>query len=121
LKKISKHIAIVLLGIFIIPIIFQSIHIVLHLAHVHGNADLVELYSTKGFDVNKSVCNSKKGSEIHCLICEYKFPVSNAPENCLFECKIFKIENDFIDHLNNSFNLVFFSKKSSRAPPSFFI
>jgi len=124
LKRISKYIATVLLGIFIFPIVFQPVHIVLHTIREHSSNEFGTQYSTKstkGINMHKSVCAINGNSETHCLICEYKFSISNSLDNCLFECEIFKIEKDSINRLNNSFKLVFFSKKSPRAPPSFFI
>lgn len=118
--KLNKHIAIVLLGIFIFPIFFQSIHIAYHNSHRYGNSSGEEGH----FDHFESIKNIKVpllDSEEKCLICEYNFSINNIPEICFFEIHILKADMDYMDAVIHQFKPRILSKKSLRAPPSFLI
>jgi hypothetical protein len=74
LFKELKHIAISLLLVFIIPIIYQPVHIVRH-------------HSNKKHDCSHGICRVVKnpGAPVvqkneHCFICEYEFTVTNLPD-----------------------------------------
>jgi hypothetical protein len=120
LQKTNKHIAIVLLGIFTYPIFFQSIHIVWHHSHGLNNSFVDRKYSEneKSFD---NVIAHLSNTEVCCPFCEYKFSINNLSKSSLFECNIFKIDNNYIDIVINQFRPCIQSKKSPRAPPLFTI
>jgi len=79
LKKIKSHIAFVLAGIFIFPILVQSTHFLVHAEHHHCS----------GFECSINSVNSEalafnpfigEGSDGNCLICDYKISLKNIPQ-----------------------------------------
>jgi len=73
LYKGEKHIAISFLLVFLLPILYQPVHIVQH--HLHKN-------SFSG----GPCCETKCGYPVfqrdnHCFICEYEFTVTNLPDD----------------------------------------
>lgn len=106
-----KHIAISFLLIFVIPIIYQPVHIVLH-------------HSDDGSECSHQCRTTKKKTgfpgvqkDNHCFICEYEFTVTDLPEengttfseNCFAELKVAREQKSAV---NEEFNLI-----SPRAPP----
>jgi hypothetical protein len=110
LYKIKKYISVVLLGLFVFPILFQSIHIVWHHSH-----DILHTSNSLGC-TNKVVCFNEDN---HCPICEYQFFVNKQPNTDFFEivipfiCNSFK-ETAIFQPYQQNFSLI-----SPRAPPSF--
>lgn len=105
--KISKHITIVLLGIFVFPILFQSIHIVWH--HTRDiSCETNDHKDVLSFNENH-----------HCPICEYQFSINQQSDFFIFKsvipvlCFFFK-EPVITDPYQQSLSLI-----SPRAPPLF--
>jgi len=117
LIKLRKHIAFLLFGIFLFPIIFQTIHIVEHHSHAHKSDHNHSL---------KTVTNSYSHSEGEnlfqkekiCPICEYQFSINDLPSITLFNAAAPVL-------LLSAYNAVateqhyrhVFSEKTPRAPP----
>jgi len=116
LLELKKHIAVILLGIFIFPITFQSIHIVWHHSHrisynapCHNAVDCLDYTRTAFFHSN---------STNHCPICEYQLSINTLPDIPFFEavipiiCGVFKVLSVTKPHQE------VFALKSPRAPPA---
>jgi len=114
--KLRKHIALLLLGIFFFPILFQSVHIFWH--HSHGYKCEHFFYHKKTSD-NDSLTKHVNTSEEEetCLICEYKFPINDSPKVFFFSTTI----PTFVCVINEIDKQLpykpVFSDKTPRAPP----
>jgi hypothetical protein len=115
LYKIKKHIAILLLGIFAFPIVFQSVHIILHHRHNIDNRHYCCQSNTQNDCTGITVAKYKTIS--HCPICEYQFSI-NKPTNLFIFKTIMPI---LCGVLGNSLiekrHLKILPSKSPRAPP----
>lgn len=111
LFKGSKHIAISFLLMFIVPIIYQPIHIIQH--HSHKKCDgNHSAYQTKNDSRNSGL---KKIN--HCYICEFEFTVTDLPNK---EVPIFSeicFSELIIASEQNSFNSISIHLVCPRAPP----
>ena len=120
--KIQKQISFILLLVFTIPIVFQSMHMLQHRAHADCHAHCGKSHAklhhkednadnTKGFSL------VLKAADESCPICDYKFTVKQILVD-------FQVGNPFnyFGELSLTFteaNLIysFVFGKSSRAPP----
>lgn len=119
LFELKKHIAVILLGIFIFPITFQSIHIVWHHSHcISHNAtchNAVDYHDYTGTAFHHS------NSTDHCPICEYQLSINTLPDIPFFEavipiiCGTFKVLSVTKPHQE------VFALQSPRAPPAQFL
>lgn len=78
--RIKKHIALILLGIFFFPIIFQSVHIVWHHSYSFQDDNISRLSSGK----TKDVVIIGGSTVDQCPICNYKFAINKLPEFLIF-------------------------------------
>lgn len=111
-----KHIALLLLGIFFFPILFQSVHIVWHHASNHKREH--HLCEQKSFDkdaFSKEAC--LHGKEERCLICDYKFSINDSPKRSFFNLIVPAIAFVFNEADRQQQYKQFFSDKTPRAPP----
>ncbi len=80
---LKNHIAIVLVGIFIFPVVFQPVHVIWHqspgscIEHQCCKVEATESTSLPGMKFESQ-------DDEHCPICEYQFPVKDLPEAFLF-------------------------------------
>ncbi len=119
MSKIRENIAVFLCWIFIFPIVFQSLHIVVH----HFNLDFH----------NSETCNHDASQQafLHqytiktqrdklCAICNYQFSVNDLPNILFFRSAVPRIKNIFnVIEVRLPFQILF-SQKSPRAPPVIF-
>lgn len=115
LLEFKKHIAVILLGIFIFPITFQSIHIVWHHSHC---------ISHKAICHNAVDCHDYTGtafihsnSSNHCPICEYQFSINTLPDIPFFEAVISIIFVIYVILSVTKPHQEIFAVKTPRAPP----
>jgi hypothetical protein len=117
-KRLIKHIVILLLGIFLFPIAYQSLHTAFH--HIHGYQNV---HHCCKYEENKNpypfeIDNSSQGND-SCPVCEYQFSVNDVSKASVFRPITPLIINDINEP---EFPICFqevFSYKSTRAPPSF--
>jgi hypothetical protein len=112
-----KNTAFLLLGLFVFPIFYQSVHICLHhhrkneigcnIQH-HDNDNLSHL----SFHFSKTI--DKDG---HCPVCEYQFSVNDLSSVSVFEIGIPKIEVTLNSFVPVQPDRCIVSTKSPRAPP----
>lgn len=114
--KFYKHIAILLFGIFISPIIFQPVHILWHHSHSFNECNHVCTTKSDSHGLDNESKNGIKKYE-HCPICEYKFSINNLPIVSVFETIVPKIDANFDETEIAQLYLHSFSVKSPRAPP----
>lgn len=83
LKTVLKHIAIILLGVFLFPTLFQAVHVLSH--HSANDSNSVSEFVCCGHNP-LSDCSRQDGFKApdeeknrHCPICEYEFPVKSLP------------------------------------------
>lgn len=113
--EFKKHIAVIILGIFIFPITFQSIHIVWH--HSHRISYNVPCHNTVDCPGSTETAILHSSSISHCPICEYQASINALPDISFFEaviptiCSIFKVLSVTKTHQE------VFALKSPRAPP----
>jgi len=81
LKNKGENIAISLLGIFLFPVIFQNLHVILHHHHeiAFGYDNHEERHSTADYFFVVS------HHEQHCPIVDYKFQINNLPGYFIFD------------------------------------
>jgi hypothetical protein len=117
LTRIKQHIATVLAGILIFPVIFQSVHVIWHHSHDHP----VTVEHACCSDTRAGSCENV--TEIlsntgHCPVCEYQFTV-NMPHNVtVHEAIIPSRAGTYRDLTTFTAQLQPVSLKSPRAPPS---
>jgi hypothetical protein len=112
LYKGEKHIAISFLLVFILPIMYQPIHILRHHAHKYN----CSFESCHRDDSGHPVFQKNN----HCFVCEYEFTVTSLPEefdipfveSCVNELNPAKVQDIF------SFEVILHT--SPRAPPLLF-
>jgi len=116
LLELKKHIAVILLGIFIFPITFQSIHIVWHHSHcISHNATCHNVVDCHDYTGTAFIHSN---STNHCPICEYQLSINTLPDIPFFEavipiiCRVFKVLSVTKPHQE------VFVLKSPRAPPA---
>jgi hypothetical protein len=107
-----KHIAIILLGMFIFPVVFQQFHIIRHHSHDQGAGILV--INQDSPDCTKVSCQRK---DCHCPLCEYKFSIINMPDVFFFNAAINIIEGIEAESASSRPLQIPFSSASPRAPP----
>lgn len=109
---VRKHIAIILLGVFIFPVVFQQVHIMRHHSHDHGACILV--MDPDSPDGNK-VSSQRKDS--HCLLCEYKLSVISLLDIVFITSTVNIIEDLETELVSFCPLQILFSSESPRAPP----
>lgn len=114
--RLSKHIAFLLFGVFIFPILFQSVHIVRHHSHdikcEHEHCH--QTIADKGFHSNVEINSEKEKS---CLICEFEFSINDLPEIAFFSPAINVIDFNYAEIATQEARIQVLSEKSPRAPP----
>jgi hypothetical protein len=114
----KKHIAFILTGIFVFPLMFQPIHIVWHHStdHVTPGDESCCLHQNFAGDIpGESQPND------HCLICEYEFAVTSLPEVLVFGMIFNTIARDIKETAYaQAFRKIFFSNLLRAPPYSFF-
>jgi len=79
LKKIKSHIAFILAGIFLFPILVQSTHFLAHTEHHHCSGiecvNIVVNTEALAFEPFQNI-----DSEGNCLICDYKISLKDIPQ-----------------------------------------
>ena len=115
LMKFNKHIATLLLGLFISPIIFQSVHIVWH--HSHSVADNHHVDNVIDNQRLQGEAKSVLTEDNHCPICEYKFSIHNLPAIFVFEANLAIIKGIQNETAETLLHQEVYSTKSSRGPP----
>ena len=114
---LKKYIAVLLVGIFIIPIGYQAIHVTWHHSADHG----CEHHCHSAVETGKpSVSGLLLGSqnEEDCPVCVYQFAIVDLPEEplyCTFTSVIESTLNDL--EIHPAFSQVQ-STRSPRAPPA---
>ena len=115
--RLKDYIAIILIGIFIFPIAFQPVHVVLHQSPGSG-------CENQCCHIEATVSNGQAEMSIetpddgHCPICEYQFAVKDLPEDFLLrtftpvmQCSLEELVRDLTHPQPKSI-------KTPRAPPA---
>ncbi|MFW5760338.1 MAG: hypothetical protein ACOCXH_05105 [Cyclobacteriaceae bacterium] len=114
--KLRKHIAFLLFGIFFLPIIFQSVHVVWHHSHSYKcEHNLCSQPITKK-DLHSNGENVSE-KEKTCPICEYQFSINDFPKISFFNPAIPAIACNYIELATQQQYKQVFSDKTPRAPP----
>ncbi len=75
MRSKKKYIAILLLGVFVLPVIYLPWHILCHHRHDENTEENISFHSDKS---DFTLHNHKKWDKVtHCSICEYQIPVFN--------------------------------------------
>lgn len=115
MTKFYKHIAIFLIGIFVIPIVSQSIHILWHHSHSVIVCNHTIYLKNAGHHIGDTNIINEKNKQ--CPICEYKFSINNLPVISVFGCSIPKINvSDNESEITQPTSCLVVTK-SPRAPP----
>lgn len=102
--------AMMLLLVFIIPVVYQSSHVLLHHSH-----DEFVCCSLEGTGASYSSDNAQQSQ--HCVIAEYTFTHQDLPENPPKAVNNSNDEKIINFYTNPGYRNVKLNKKSSRAPP----
>lgn len=112
MKLIKSYIAILLLGIFIFPATFQTIHVIWH------NMDRCDatVYDKNHTKKEKIAFISPSS---HCAVCEYQFAPNGIPDIAIYQpaAQLFNIS--FILWQEDPALQTVLLQKSPRAPPVF--
>lgn len=108
--------AIILIGIFLFPVVFQSFHIVQHQSHEHeycsAQHHIADYKITKGLFFKQL---SEK--EEHCIVCEYQFSLHDFPAVAVYRTATLLTESILIQLFENLPATKAFSQAEPRAPP----
>jgi hypothetical protein len=117
--RLHKNIAVLLLGIFIFPITFQSFHIVWHQSHGYrSNLKWYHAEITKR--PSQTDLKTAQQKDQPCSICEYQFSINDLPELTIFRSITPVIESSLNElEIQLPFQQTF-SIKSPRAPPAIY-
>jgi len=117
LKDIKVHITFFILGVFIFPFIFQSIHIIRH--HYQDDSENIYFLKVKSNNHNfqKNISINLLSRDNHCLICEYQFAINSLPEIQYFVINISISNSNFKEETIAEPHKQIINTKSSRAPP----
>ena len=114
--RLRKHIAFLLFGIFFIPNVFQSVHIVWH--HSHGykceHNHCFQTITKTDFHSNGENVSEKEKT---CPICEYQFSINDLPKISFFSPVIPAIVSIYNEITTQQQYKQVFSDKTPRAPP----
>lgn len=110
--KITKHIiSLVLLGVFLLPLTYPSLHILFESEHHHEHKHQKNV--ADGNSIEES------DDEESCLICDYEFFIYPLPNIFIHEFKLFVGENIFCQQKTSFIYLTICTIKTPRAPPYF--
>jgi hypothetical protein len=115
-RRFKTHIAYIVTGIFLFPLIFQSLHIVrYHSGHELKNHEPLccERHHNSSPDHQASVSESEK----HCPIREYQFSLNILPDTSVFEANIPDRVFAFTDIPDGQPHHNRIAYKLTRAPP----
>ena len=116
--RLKKHIAFLLFGIFIFPIVFQSVHIVWHHSHVYKCAHNHGLQAASKTDFHSNGENVSE-KQTTCPICEYQFSINELPNIATFNAVIPVFPYSYNEVATQQQYRQAFSDKTPRAPPVF--
>ncbi len=116
MSRLFKHITLLLLGVFLFPILFQSYHVVRH----HSSLDNSETHvcaceitnADNGFQIQKESHKEKP-----CPICTYHFSINDLPRLSVSRLIIPAYTFTYIEIVAQLFFKQRVTKKSPRAPP----
>ena len=114
--RTKQHIAAVLVGLLVFPIIFQSVHIVWHHSYDHSEMGGLSCCTGNGPDSCEDVSGISKNTG-HCPICEYQFTVNILPDFTIHEAIIPAFTGFYHDITITKPHLQPVALKSTRAPP----
>lgn len=119
MTRIKQHIAVLLFGIFFLPILFQYTHIIWHHFHCckckHNHC--YQLLSEKDFNLN---CETLSIKEKTCLICDYQFSISDLPGIFFFRSVVPIIACNYNEIVTEQQYKHVILNKSPRASPVYF-
>jgi hypothetical protein len=109
LYKGEKHIAVSFLLVFLLPVVYQPVHILGH--HRHKYDCCVEFphetkLGTPSFQNNE-----------HCYVCEYEFTVTNLPDEFSIPYTEIFLDELKLEKTQNTFPYEVILHTSPRAPP----
>ncbi|MCU4158336.1 hypothetical protein J1N10_20345 [Carboxylicivirga sp. A043] len=116
---LKKHIALWLTGLFIFPILYQPLHVVLHHSSRHAHHHCCA-HKHCQVHANPKQSNAIKVSsaEDTCPICDYHFATKDVANPPIERVAILVITNDYNDFATQQKYIQPFSNKSPRAPPA---
>jgi len=118
LHNIKKHIAILLIGIFIFPLLFQPLHVLLHHKYhpfLCANTSFETVFVGESTDLHFHQTDKNE----RCPICDYHFSLNQLPP-VIVSVAVVPLLMSTVHEKNISASIVEFnSVKSPRAPPVF--
>ena len=112
---INKHIASILLGLFIFPIFFQSVHIAWHQSQSIEHKSHLSIAIGNHDIQNKPLIISHEDS--FCPVCEYEFSIHHLPAVFVFEAQLPMLKGIQNETIQSHPQLEAYRTKSSRGPP----
>lgn len=120
LISLRKHIALLLLGMFIFPIAYQSVHVVWYHPHsfICEHNHCQQTTAEKNTHTNGHKVSDEKSK---CPICAYQFLKNEMPQRFLFNSTLPAIACNYIPIGKQQPYKEVFSDKTPRAPPFPFV
>ncbi|MCU4176155.1 hypothetical protein [Carboxylicivirga sp. N1Y90] len=119
MADLKKYIAIVLFGIFVFPIVFQPVHVVLHHAQdLHDCHTCCHSTFDKDESANSDEIVPASAQEEACPICDYHFPLNLIAKAFIYQSNKM-VDEKIVIGLNIRLPfLQLLSVKTPRAPPA---
>lgn len=121
LKKLNKHIALLLFGIFIFPVLFQPMHVLWHKSIAEFSCSSCHFHYHLAGQAETDEESAIESCNQHCLLCDYEFSITSIPEHFVFECNIEKADKQSIISYLVQPQKPFAGNTSPRAPPVFLV
>lgn len=116
MNKIKSYIVLVILGLFVFPVVFQSLHNIWHHSHCCQDEHLFCSDATIYRDFQKDRLSLPEKNN-YCPICEYKFPINSLPDFLIIEIIIQIFIGNFTETIQKQPHQKLFTLKVPRAPP----
>gem|GEM_PF-3254744 len=113
MKNSNRHIALLLIVVFVVPIGLQSLHIIQH--HTNFRNEIVSVKNY--FESNEFKNETLNAQNNHCPILEYKFSHNNLHEFIRIKHSVIVTFFQYTDNYISLCKPVLLLKKSPRAPP----
>lgn len=112
MRGVKNHIAVLLLGIFLFPQLFQPLHVIWH--HVQDEIEAMCVH----------VCVEQNSGEAinlpdeHCSLCEFQAFPNNLPTTLFFRIMTRWVSHPFPEFKTSPVLQLDFSERTLRAPPA---
>lgn len=118
LTAIKKYISIGLIGIFLFPIMYQSVHVIQHHENKINECSGTCSCSHEKADTDTDVLFKSLSENVeNCPVCEYEFAVNDIPQSLIYEILSPLTNGQYLINYIDLKTQRGFTHKSPRGPP----